>query len=111
MAVYDIQIDQNATFSLQLIWKDALGVVMPLTGATGKMMIKPDITGTAIATLTETSGIIFNVATGGIELKLTAIQTALLTQPSYIYDLFITSAGVTTKLLEGRVIVELAVSI
>ncbi len=43
MTEYDLIIEQGATFSLQAIWKDSLGVPVDLTGYIARMQIRKSI--------------------------------------------------------------------
>ena len=39
-AVYDITIEQGATFRLSLVWKDSSNVPVNLTGYTARMQVR-----------------------------------------------------------------------
>ena len=99
---YDITIEQGATFSLVITWRNAAGALVDLTGYTAKMDIRQSVGGTLIKALASGSGITLGGAAGTITLTISATDTAAMTTDG-VYDLELTSAGVVTRLIEGKV--------
>lgn len=101
---YDVVIEQGATFSLSLTYKDSTGAAINLTGFTARSKFKTSFSGTAVASLTSASGITLGGAAGTIVIVISASDTAAITAPSSgVYDLeIVSSGGVVTRLLEGK---------
>jgi hypothetical protein len=112
-STYNIQIDQGATYTLALSYKDSAGTAINLTGYTAAMQLRKTVSSaTASLTLSSpSSGIVITGATGLINITITATQTTALLPDLYVYDLEITSsAGVVTRLIEGSAIVSAEVT-
>lgn len=104
--IYDIYIEQGATYNQPLVWKDSSGTAVNVTGYTARMQIRKTIDATTIIlTLTTENGrITVGGANGLITLLVSAADTAALTTFCGVYDLEVISpAGVVTRLLEGQV--------
>jgi len=104
--IYDIYIEQGATYNQPLVWKDSSGTAVNVTGYTARMQIRKTVDATTIIlTLTTENGrIIVGGANGLITLLVSAADTAALTTFCGVYDLEVISpAGVVTRLLEGQV--------
>lgn len=103
---YNFTIEQGATFSRTLTWKDGSGNPIDLTGYTAKLELK-DVKGNVIITLTTNTGggITLGGSAGTIAVTMTATQTAAFNFSAAHYDLKLTASdGVTvTRLLEGVV--------
>ena len=101
---HDVVIEQGATFSLSLTYKDSTGAAINLTGFTARSKFKTSYSGTVVANLTSSSGITLGGAAGTIVLTISATDTAAITAPSSgVYDLeIVSSGGVVTRLLEGK---------
>lgn len=103
---YDITIEQGATFSLPITWKDSVGALINLTGYTARMKVK-DSAGATVISLTEADGIALGGALGTITLSRSAALTTAYTFTRGTYDLeLVSGAGVVTRLLEGQVVVK-----
>jgi hypothetical protein len=109
---YQISIDQGATYSLALTYKDSNGTAINLTGYTAAMQIRTSYeSSSTVISLTSSSGIVITAATGLLTINITSTQTAALTPGTYVYDLEITSgAGVVTRLIQGSVMVSAEVT-
>ena len=109
---YQILIDQGATYSLALTYKDANGTAINLTGYTAAMQIRTSYeSASTVVSLTSSSGIVITAATGLLTINITSTQTAALTPGTYVYDLEITSgANVVTRLIQGSVMVSAEVT-
>lgn len=105
--IYNISIDQGATFSLVVTYTDPAGDAVNLTGYTAALQARETVTSsTAALSFTESAGIAITAVTGVLTITATAAQTTALSLSNYVYDLEITSgAGVVTRLLQGAVAV------
>lgn len=104
--IYDIYIEQGATYNQPLVWKDSSGTAVNVTGYTARMQIRKtiDATTTILTLTTENGRITVGGANGLITLLVSAADTAALTTFCGVYDLEVISpAGVVTRLLEGQV--------
>lgn len=104
--IYDIYIEQGATYNQPLVWKDSSGTAVNVTGYTARMQIRKTVDATTIIlTLTTENGrITVGGANGLITLLVSAADTAALTSFCGVYDLEVISpTGVVTRLLEGQV--------
>ena len=105
-ASYDLMIEQGATFSQTVTWKDSNNVPVDLTGYTARMQFRPSVNApTVYFSATSTDGrIVLGGATGAITINISAVETTAFTFVSAVYDLELQSAsGVVTRLLEGGV--------
>jgi tRNA threonylcarbamoyladenosine modification (KEOPS) complex Pcc1 subunit len=98
----DIEIEQGATFNLELIYEDDEGTPINLTGMTARMQLRrtynsPDA---LISLTTENSRITITPLLGKIVLNISATDTAALTG-SGVYDLELVNASVVNRILEG----------
>lgn len=104
--IYDIYIEQGATYNQPLVWKDSSGTAVNVTGYTARMQIRKTVdASTIILTLTTENGrITVGGSNGLITLLVSAADTAALTTFCGVYDLEVISpTGVVTRLLEGQV--------
>ena len=100
-ATHNITIDQGATFSLPLVFKDASNVAINLTDVTFAAQIRPSADSkTILASFTVTKD---PLTTGRAVLSLTDEQTGALTFGTAVYDLLGTKAGVKTRYIQGTV--------
>lgn len=107
MAVtYNTVIDQGADWFINFTYKNPNGTPINITGYTAALQIRTSpLARTAVLTLENGSGITITGATGLIECRATAAQTALITNGKYAYDIEITApvTGVVTRLVQGTV--------
>ncbi len=109
----DLIIEQGATFSRTLTWKDDNNTAINLTGYTARMHLREHLSASAplVVLTTENGGITLTAAQGKLTLTLTATVTAALAVNDGVYDLEVVSAsGVVTRLLQGKFIVERSVT-
>jgi len=102
----DLTIEQGATFEHILIWKDTDEVVINLTDYDARMQIRTAVdSNSVIHELTVTnSGITITGTEGKITLQISATKTASFNWTEAVYDLeLISSGGIVTRLVEGRV--------
>ena len=100
---YDILIEQGATFSQVITYKDN-GVAVNLTGYTARMQVRATLesASTLIELTTANSRIALGGAAGTITLSIAAADTAALTSGRGVYDLeLVSGSGIVTRLLQG----------
>ena len=110
----NFEVDQNATFSFVVEYKDEDGDAIDLTGATAKMQVRDVKGGSKLAvTLTSPSGgIVINGPLGKLTVTLTPTQTNKIFYPKSAYDVMvIDSNGNKIKLLEGFMTLNRSVTI
>ena len=108
---YDITIEQGATYTLNLSYKDSDGDVINLSsGYTSRMKIRESVGGTII-TSTEsgdspknTTSIALAASGNNIIVTISATNTATFDFDNAVYDLeLVAGAGVIDRVIEGRV--------
>lgn len=102
---WDWVLEQGRTVSIPISWYNQTEGVVDLTTYTAALTIR-DTWGsaTALVTLTSTAGITLAATDPNIVLAIAANTTAGYTGWTRgVYDLEVTNAGVTTRLLEGFV--------
>ena len=100
---YDILIEQGATFSQLVTYKES-GVAVNLTGYTARMQVRSTLeSASTIVELTTANGrIALGGAAGTITLTISATDTAALTAGRGVYDLeLVSGSGIVTRLLQG----------
>ena len=100
---YDILIEQGATFSQLITYKEA-GVAINLTGYTARMQVRATLeSATTVVELTTANGRIALGGTAGtITLTISATDTAALASGRGVYDLeLVSGSGIVTRLLQG----------
>ena len=110
----NFDVDQNATFSFVVEYKDEDGNAIDLTGASAKMQVRDVKGGSKLAvTLTSPSGgIIINGPLGKLTVTLTPTQTNKLFYPKSVYDIMVIDSNVNKiKLLEGFMTLNRSVTI
>lgn len=103
---YNFLIEQGSHFNYTLSVSDDTGDVIDLSGYTGKMQIKSDITASSSLLELSTTGNYMSItgAQGLISLSVPNTVTSTLDFDTAVYDLIITSGtGVVTRLVEGSV--------
>jgi uncharacterized protein YndB with AHSA1/START domain len=110
----NFEVDQNATFSFVVEYKDDNGNAIDLTGASAKMQVRDVKGGTKLAvTLTSPSGgIVINGPLGKVTVTLTPTQTNKLFYPKSVYDIMVVDSNANKiKLLEGFITLNRSVTI
>jgi hypothetical protein len=100
---YDLTIEQGATFSQLITYKDN-GVPVSLTGYTARMQVRATLeSASTLVELTTANGrIALGGAAGTITLTISATDTAALTSGRGVYDLeLVSGSGIVTRLLQG----------
>lgn len=103
---YDLYIEQGATLSLPIVWKDSDGNVVDLTGYTARMQVRQTVPATTIllSATTENGKLVIEGVDGKVTILLSAEDTTAITWLTGVYDLeLISGDGVVTRLLEGSV--------
>jgi len=113
---YSFVIEQGATFTVELQYKDGNGTPIDLTGYGGRMQIRPSIASSTIyASLSSSlnpdgTGINFSGSngstpptSGSIGLYISAASSSLLNFDLAVYDLEIYSGSFVSRILEGQV--------
>lgn len=110
----NFEVDQNATFTFIVEYKDNTGAAINLTGASAKLQVRDTKGGSKLAfTLTSPSGgITIDAPNGKLTVRMTPTQTNKLFYPKSAYDLMLTdSNSVKTKLIEGFLTLSRSVTI
>jgi hypothetical protein len=110
---YDITIDQGATWTLALTYKDGEGAVVDLSGYTAKMQIRPFARSSKVILerSTEAETIVLGGAAGTVSVTATAAETGALKPGVGVYDLELYSPIATTiRLLQGDVTISAGVT-
>lgn len=109
----DLVIEQGATFQKKLIWQDASGNPIDITGYIARMHIREELdSATILVELTTVNGrISLGGSNGEIDLLISASDTEALTFSSAVYDLELEdTGGIVTRLVEGKVRLSLEVT-
>ena len=110
----NFEVDQNATFSFIVEYKDNNGLPINLTGATAKMQARDQKGGTKLAfSLTSPDGgIVIDPTNGRLTIKITPTQTNKLFYPKSSYDVMVIDSNSNKiKLLEGYITLSRSVTI
>jgi hypothetical protein len=110
----NFEVDQNATFTFVVEYKDNNDVPINLTGASAKMQVRDSKGGQKLAfSLTSPSGgITIDPALGKLTIKITPTQTNKLFYPKSEYDIMLTDSNANKiKLLEGYMTLSRSVTI
>jgi selenophosphate synthetase-related protein len=105
--VYDITIEQGATFTMSLTWKDSTGSPVNLTGYTARMQVRENYEAeSTLVSLTSSGGdITLGGALGTIAVTIAASATQLLQLDEAVYDLELVNGATVTRLIQGRAII------
>jgi len=108
------EVDQNATFTFIVDYKDPDGTAIDLTGASAKMQVRDTKGGSKLAfSLTSPAGgIVITPLLGKLTIKMTPTQTNKLFYPKSSYDIMVTDSNANKiKLLEGFLTLSRSVTI
>ena len=116
---YDITVEQGATLTVNLSYKDSAGDVVDLSsGYAARMKIKEAADGTLIASTESgdspknTLSIALAASGNNIIVTMTATNTAALDFDTAVYDLELTSgANTVDRIIEGRVFLSKEVTV
>lgn len=106
----NLSLQQGATYRRKLVWKDARGRPVDLTGAYAKLQVRLEPGSPVLIELTNASGI--DIGNKGVVIvTFTDEETGALDFEGAVYDLLITfSNGETRRLIEGAVTLTKAVT-
>lgn len=110
----NFEVDQNATFSFIVEYKDNEGNPIDLTGCSAKMQVRDTKGGSKLAfSLTSPiGGISIDGPNGKLTIKATPTQTNKLFYPKSSYDVMLTDSNLNKiKLLEGFLTLSRSVTI
>ena len=110
----NFEVDQNATFSFIVEYKDNNGLPIDLTGSTAKMQVRDTKGGSKLAfSLTSPAGgITITPLLGKLTIKMTPTQTNKLFYPKSSYDIMVTDSNANKiKLVEGFITLSRSVTI
>ena len=105
--IYNDTLDQGATYTVVVVYKDANDTPIDITGFSAFMQLRENFDST-VADLTLTTangGISINGPLGEITITATAAQTTTLTSDYYLYDLELVNGSAVTRLLQGQITV------
>ena len=98
----NLYIDQGTDYSITVDVTDSAGDILNLTDYTSSAQIRKTYSSSTLSASFTTS---ISAAAGQVTLSLTDTQTNALESGRYVYDLIITSSGgVTTRVIEGQVV-------
>ena len=113
---YSFVIEQGATLSFELQYKDGNGTPISLAGYSGRMQIRPTVASSQVYLTLSSSinldgtGLNFSgsngqtpVTSGTIGVYIASTTSSLLDFNQAVYDLEIYSGSFVTRLLEGKV--------
>lgn len=100
----NLTIEQGATFTENLRWKDSAKNGFDLSSYTARLQIRTDVdSATTILDLTSGGGEIVLGVKGTIDITVSSAVTTGLTPQNAVYDLELEALGVVTRLTEGKV--------
>jgi hypothetical protein len=106
-AKYDFEIEQGATFRLPMVWRDAEGDPIDLSGYAARMQVRGKIGDDDFlfeATSGPDGGIVIDPVAGSIVVEISAVDTAAIHWRRGVYDLEIEAPdGFVTRLVQGAV--------
>lgn len=107
----NLDVDQGAAYSVTYLYQDEDGTPIDVTGWGALMQLRTSAGAILILALSDASGITVGETDGSFLVEMTSEQTMLLNQDCH-YDLLVTeSNGNKTRIVEGTVAVDLAISV
>ncbi|NDD53289.1 hypothetical protein EBZ39_05355 [bacterium] len=101
--LYDITIEQGATFQMSLTWKDSTGTPVNLTGYSARMQVRENYEAdNTLVSLVSPTDITLGGALGTIAITIAASTTQLLQLDEAVYDLELVTGSTVTRLLQGK---------
>lgn len=97
----NLTIDQGTDYSTSINLTDDSGDVVTLTGYTANAQIRKTFSSSNAVNF----GVTLQESNGVVVLALTDTQTANLVAGRYVYDVKLTAAGITSRIVEGIVTV------
>ena len=101
--LYNIVADQGATFTRNIMWKDAEGNPVNVTDYTARMQVRQKYTSSStVLSLVSPTNITLGGGAGTIVITASATSMAAVASGEYVYDLeMVASNGVVTRLVQG----------
>lgn len=105
--VYDITIEQGATFQMDLTWKDNTGNPINLSGYSARMQIRTsyDAEDTLVSLTSGGGDITLGGALGTIAITIAASVTQNLQIDEAVYDLELVNGLTVTRLIQGTALI------
>jgi hypothetical protein len=102
--LYDITIEQGATFQMSLTWKDSNNAPVNLTGYTARMQVRTNYEAedTLVSLTSPSGGIVLGGVLGTIAITIDASVTQSLQIDEAVYDLELVNGATVTRLLQGK---------
>lgn len=108
----DLHIDGGAAFGFSIVYQTHDGQPKDMTDAHAKLQVRTAPGGDLVLALADGEGITLGGVTGGVDVWMSASDTASLTQPRCVYDLLVDfGGGDRRRLLEGAVLVDPPVTV
>lgn len=109
---YDLEVEQGATYTLSVTWKDSAGVVRNLaTVWTARLKVRPAVgSATTLLSLTNGVGITLAATAPNITIVMTATETTSSVTQSGVYDLELVNGATVYRVLQGKVLYSLNVT-
>lgn len=106
-AVHNIEIEQGATFQMNLVWRDGNNAPIDLTGYSARMKVKHTYKDTTVLlNLVSPTDIALGGSNGTIAVTASATSTAAMPAKVCVYDLELVSpTGVVKRLVQGSAVV------
>lgn len=104
-AKVNLKIEQRATFTKTLFYKDKFKKPIKLTGFTARMQARDSGGALLLELSTENGRLVIDPAAGKITMKLTPAETTALDFDTALYDLLLIAPGdiEDKRLMEGRI--------
>lgn len=108
----NIRIDLGATFTMTVLYKDAAGIPIDITGFLARMEVQKNYGSSPVFSLSESSGLSIDGTNGRIDVSISAAATgqvqtdlSITKETTMIYDLIIVDlSGSTKRILSGRAV-------
>lgn len=109
---FDIEIEQGATFKMDLTYRNTLGALVDLSLHDAYMQVRERVGAPVLCSMTVENGRIVLTSTGDIRVRIPASETSKIGVERCVYDLFLVApaAAEVDKLLYGDAAVALSVT-
>jgi hypothetical protein len=101
--IYDITIEQGATFQLSLTWKDSNDAPVDLTGYSARMQVRETYESEeTLVSLTSPGDMVLGGVLGTILITIQPAVTSVLPLVEGVYDIEMIAGSVIYRLLQGK---------
>lgn len=101
--IYDITIEQGATFQMNLTWKDSTGSPVNISGYSARMQVRENYEAEdTLVSLVSPADITLGGALGTIAITIAASATQNLQLEEGVYDLELVNGATVTRLIQGK---------